>query len=106
MDIYIWKCVDYTHNYHSDAGVVIIASSYDKAKEMFLLKHINLRLGRGVSYDDTYDTFYYESLDEALSDTKFTYKSVNDIPSPDYVIALVDPSQDEQVIVFPNAGCC
>lgn len=68
MTLFLWENVDdLTDRYHSDGGLVIVAKSLDRAREL-------MPVVRGIE--------------------------------PDKSFKLVGRAIQEEVTVFPNAGCC
>lgn len=42
MNLYVWEYVDaLTNNYHSGGGLVVIAGSVERAREMAMAKNVN-----------------------------------------------------------------
>ena len=81
MNIYIWKRLNsITNNYHSQAGVVILAASLERA--VTLIKEYQL---------------------EQHKDWK-NKPDFEEICSPDFTCNTL--FTEEQVFIFPDAGCC
>ena len=87
MNIYIWQSItNMTDHFHSDAGVLVVAGTVDRARELAdeygsrtdgsNLRMTNTPVGRRK---------------ELADDPDFVYPTTENL---------------EQVVVFPDAGCC
>ena len=87
MNIYVWRSItNMTDHYHSDAGVLVVAGTVERAREL---------------------------ADEYGSRTDSTKLRMSNTPDgrrselgdyPDFVYPTTE--NVEQVVVFPDAGCC
>lgn len=72
MKLFLWYYLDHVSSrFHEQGGLVVIADSLDRAKEIAIEKDCHIRI---------------------------------DCP-PDKVFTLLEAAEEE-VIVFPDAGCC
>ena len=86
MHVYIWKDADcITHRWHNSGGLLIVAPSIERARELWLAN---------PPYNPYGD----------LPDTEPPLGSTATDPDPD--IVLPTSSADELVVVFPDSGCC
>lgn len=84
MQIFIWDFTSpVTGRYHPEGGLLIVAKDLDEAREAWS-KHV----------DSTHDDPWGKIPDKTATDDKpdFTYPT--------------SPDEDENVIVFPDSGCC
>jgi len=77
MKIFIWTCNRLTDRYHSSGGLVVIAETIERAREMM-------------------KNYQHDGIIVADADC-FT-------ESPEY--ATGTEATEEQFFVFPDAGCC
>ena len=86
MKIFIWKLLDkVSENYHSGGGLIVIAKDFDRAKELIAEKN-------------------YISIMEEEIDREEGTKSLKEV-LPDLTLSIMDDAK-EDVIIFPDAGCC
>lgn len=87
MFVFIWKKIEECSNsYHKDGGVVIIAPTIERARELAFYE------------DSEYDFEKKESI-------RFVKPMRGIDKEPDFTIKVSDDIK-EQIIVFPDSGCC
>lgn len=86
MRLFIWNRLSFvTDRYHSEAGVVVVASSLEEAVGMVAERSREVRANG------------YFAPNEVLTEV--------DIPEPDAQYTL-SCAQAKRLFVFPDAGCC
>ena len=95
MNVYIWQRVDHlTHNYHDEGGIVVIAHSLDRAKEIV----------QGIRTKVLFDSNSHgECTPEELPYPTMRYELVADRMEGAEGLKFEQP---ESFIIFPDSGCC
>lgn len=95
MNCYIFKSLKIvSENYHPDGGVVVFAESFQRAKELAVFD-ISAYAPEQFEEFNKGDMYFILSKDGRRDGLD---------QSPDIILNNVE--HKEEVIVFPNAGCC
>jgi len=96
MKVFIWERVtNATNEYHSSGGLVVVAASLERAREL-----IPATFCDSLFHDDCHADDGSECRMVLVRGDCEALKVEPDYVYPTYA------GTDERVIVFPNAGCC
>lgn len=94
MNLYLWYSVsDLTDSYHSSGGLVVVAPTLERARELIAEPYCLGAWHGSAGHDCNGHPQRSRSDCEAMTE------------APDVVMALAG-EQPEHVYIFPDAGCC
>ena len=91
MQVFIWVDISaVSYNYHDDGGIVIVAESIERAREMM----------RVIGDHEEYDHKAGKSI--PVSNVPSTCAAFTEEP----LLILDTTHSKEEMFIFPDAGCC